>query len=291
MLSDPLVSIGLPVRNGAQRLDKVIGSVLAQDHAHLQLVISDNASTDDTEEYCRALAESDDRVVYHRQAENIGVLNNFMATARLAQGTYFRWVSDDDWIEPVCVSRSLPPFAEDPGLVLVTSQIAYTGPDGVTETGVYDGTGLRSDDPVERFTEMLRMLNESHLVIDPLYGLFRRHTLLSIRRRNMLREDEIFATKLALAGRWAHVPEVLGHRNWKHESPSILARRLGVPTWQAHFATTLQAREMLRWLREAELTPEQRRAARAAVHRMYVRRQRRTATHKSRKLLRLALGR
>jgi hypothetical protein len=107
----------------------------------------------------------------------------------------------------------------------------------------------------------------------------------------MLREDEVFATKLALAGPWGHVPEVLGHRDWKHESPSILAQRLGVPAWQARFATTLQCREMLGWLREAELTAEQRRHARAAVYRMYLRRQRRTATHRSRKLVRLALGR
>jgi glycosyltransferase involved in cell wall biosynthesis len=291
MTSDQLVSIGLPVRNGAERLGRVIDSVLAQDHERIQLVISDNASTDDTEKYCRTLAASDSRIMYHRQPENIGILGNFMATARLAEGTFFRWISDDDRIEPACVSQSLRAFAEDERLVLVTTKIAYTGPDGVPQTGDYEGTGFLSDDPVERFTEMLRMLNESHLQIDPLYGLFRRSTLVSLRRRNMLREDEVFATKLALAGPWGHVPQVLGHRNWKHESPSILARRLDVPTWQARFATTLQCREMLGWLREAELTAEQRRHARTAVYRMYLRRQRRTATHRSRKLVRLALGR
>jgi glycosyltransferase involved in cell wall biosynthesis len=291
MVSGSLVSVGLPTRNGAGRLERVIGSVLAQDHENIQLVICDNASTDDTEEYCRALAGSDSRVVYHRQPENVGILNNFMAAARLAEGTFFRWVSDDDWIEPTCVSRSLEAFADDERLLLVTSQIAYTGPDGMTQTGTYEGTGLRSSDPVVRLKEMLRMLNESHLLIDPLYGLFRRAPMVAIRRRNMLREDEVFATKLALAGPWGHVPEVLGHRNWKTESPAILARRLGVPSWQAHVSSTLQCREILGWLAEAGLTAEQRREARAAVYRMYVRREKRTVSRRSRKLVRLALRR
>lgn len=291
MPSDSLVSIGLPVRNGAGRLERAVRSVLAQDHQNLELVICDNASTDKTEEVCRALADSDPRVRYHRQPRNVGVLGNFETAARIAEGTFFRWISDDDWLEPAAVSAALRAFEQDERLILVTTKIAYTDPDGVTRTGDYDGTALRSGDPVERFTEMLRMLNESHLMIDPLYGLFRRAPMVAIRRRNMLREDEVFATKLALAGPWGHVPELLGHRNWKHENIRVLARRLDVPAWQAHVATTLQCREMLGWLGEIELTSEQRSRARAAVYRMYARRQRRTAAHRSRKLVRIATGR
>lgn len=286
-----LVSVGLPVRNGAERIKRVVESVLAQDHEQLQLVISDNASTDGTEDLCRDLVKADSRIKYHRNPEDVGLFNNFVQTMRLAEGEFFRWVSDDDSLEPTCVSRSLQAFGEDDRLILVTAQISYTGDDGVTQTAAYEGTRLRSDDPVERFTEMLRMLNESHLLIDPLYGLFRRAPVAAIARRNMLREDEVFATKLALAGPWGHVPEVLAHRNWKHESPSVLARRLDVPDWQARFATTLQCREMLRWLRDVEpapgLTDEQRRRARAAVLGMWLRRQQRVATRRSRKLVQL----
>ncbi|MDP9863414.1 MULTISPECIES: glycosyltransferase family 2 protein [Streptosporangium] len=288
--SDTLVSIGLPVRNGAERLDGVVRSVLAQDHTDIELVICDNASTDGTEEFCRELARSDDRVVYHRQPHNVGLLNNFVHAGRIARGTFFRWVGDDDRLDPACVSRSLSAFAQDERLILVTTQVAYTDPDGTTSTGVYDGGGLLSDDPAERFAEMLRMLNESHLLIDPLYGLMRRASVVGIPRRNMLREDEVFAAKLALAGPWGHVPEVLAHRNWKHERIGVVGRRLGVPAWQARFSSTLQYREILRWLGEAPLTEEQRRRAYAAAHRMYARRQWRTVSHRSRKLVRLGTG-
>jgi glycosyltransferase involved in cell wall biosynthesis len=289
--SDTLVSIGLPVRNAGERLPDVVRSVLTQDHERLELVISDNASTDATEEVCRDLAKSDDRIAYHRQPENIGLLNNFMQTITLAQGSLFRWIGDDDRLEPAYVTRCLEVFAADPRLILVTTQLAYEGPDGQIETGVYDGKGLGSDDPVDRLVEMLRLLNESRLLIDPLYGLVRRAPVAAIPRRNMLREDEVFATKLALAGPWGHLPEVLAHRSWKHERIGNVARRLGVPAWQSHFSTTLQCREILRAVRAADLAGGQRRRARVAVGRMYLRRQRRTVAHRGRKLVRMATGR
>jgi glycosyltransferase involved in cell wall biosynthesis len=292
MLSDDtLVSIGLPVRNAGTLVADVARSVLAQDHEHLELVISDNASTDETEDVCRDLARSDSRIVYHRQPENIGLLNNFIHTIRLANGTFFRWIGDDDRLEPNFASRCLCEFAEDSRLILVTTQLMYTGPDGTTETAVYEGQGLGSDDPVDRLNEMLRLLNQSHLLIDPLYSLMRRAPVAAIPRRNMLREDEVFAAKLALAGPWSHVPEILAHRSWHHDRIGNVARRLGVPAWQSHFSNALQWREIMRWLRDTDLTEEQRRRARVGLYRMYLDRQRRTVAHRSRKLLRMAMVR
>jgi glycosyltransferase involved in cell wall biosynthesis len=286
--ANTLVSVGLPIRNGAERIERVVNSVLSQDHENLELVICDNASTDDTAEMCRDLAAKDSRIVCHRHPVNVGVLNNFLSTQRLASGTFFRWVSDDDWLDPRYVSSSLNRFAADDRLLLVTTQIGYTGADGVTRTAQYDGTALGSDDPVTRFTEMLRLLNESYLLIDPLYGLYRREPVMAIDRRNMLREDQVFATKLALAGPWGHVPEVLARRHWKDNRPSALAHNLDVPRWRVYFRTMLQCREMLRWLDGCDLDQEQRGTARLAVARMYMRRQKLVATRPGRKLLRIA---
>jgi glycosyltransferase involved in cell wall biosynthesis len=286
--ANTLVSVGLPVRNGAARIETVVKSVLGQDHENLELVICDNASTDDTEELCRDLAAQDSRIVYHRHPVNAGLFNNNVSAMRLATGMFFRWVGDDDWLAPCYLSRGLDAFATDDRLILVTSQLAYTGPDGLTRTEAYDGTTLGSDDPVTRFIEMLQLLNESYLLIDPLYGLFRREALMRIGRRNMMHEDQVLATKLALAGPWGHVPEVLGWRNWKNERYSILARKLDVPSWQAHFATVLQCREMLRWLDSCDLNERQRSKARVAVARFFMRRQRIVVTRRGRKLMRIS---
>ncbi len=289
--SDTLVSIGLPVRNAGSRVADVVRSVLAQDYENLELVITDNASADETEDVCRELARSDSRIAYHRQAQNIGLLNNFGYAIGAAKGTYFRWIGDDDRLEPGFVSRCLRSFEEDPRLILVTTGIAYTGPEGAAQTADYRGTALGSDDPVERLAEMLRLLTTSYLVMDPLYGMMRREPVAAIPRRNMLREDEVFATKLALAGPWHHVPEVLAHRVWKEERIGTVGKRLGVPAWQSRFSNTLAYREILRWLGQVELTDEQRRRARAAVYSMYLTRQWRVVKRRSRKLVGMATPR
>ncbi|MGW0023021.1 glycosyltransferase family 2 protein [Rhodococcus sp. NPDC003383] len=286
--ADTLVSVGLPVRNGADRIQNVVESVLGQDHENLELVIGDNASTDGTEELCRDLAAQDKRIVYHRNPVNTGLLNNFVGVMRLSRGTFFRWVGDDDWLAPTNVSRSLEAFAADERSILVTTQLEYAASDGSVQTAEFRGDSLASEDPVTRFAEMLRLLNESHLLIDPLYGLFRRAVVAEIDRRNMMREDEVFATKLALAGPWGHVPEVLGRRHWEAESVSALVRKLDLPPWHAWFVTTLQCREILHWLVGCDLSPAERRRAQLEVARMYARRQKIIVARRGRRLARMA---
>lgn len=289
---EPLVSIGLPVRNAGNRVAGVVRSVLAQTHGNLELVISDNESTDDTEAVCRELAAADDRVKYHRQATNVGLLNNFVFVVGAATGDYFRWIGDDDRLEPEFTARCLRAFAEDPRLVLVTTAISYTGPDGQVATEPYESTAMRSDDPAVRFAELMRLLNASHLMIDPLYGMMRRSTVAALPRRNMLHEDEVFAAKLALAGPWGHVPEVLAHRHWKDDSVADLGRLLDVPRWQWRMRNALQARETVNWVNsQSGLTDDQRRRAVAAVRQMYVARQWKLVRRRSRKLVRLATAR
>jgi glycosyltransferase involved in cell wall biosynthesis len=289
--SDVLVSVGLPVRNGADRIAKVVRSVLTQDHDRIELVICDNASSDDTEDVCRDLLGTDSRIVYRRQQHNVGLLNNFISAIQIARGTYFRWIGDDDWLAPDFVSRTLECFAEDERRLMVTTGVAYTSASGVAESDhSYGGERMASLDPVERLTEIMRLLNESYLLIDPLYAMFRREPVVAIPRRNMLREDEVFAAKLALAGPWGHVPMILAGRNTKVERTAELARRLGVPGWQAHFATTLECREILNWISHCQLTDDQKRQIRSSVLRMYLRRQGKICVRRGRKLGPMALS-
>ncbi|MGH3694117.1 MAG: glycosyltransferase family 2 protein [Pseudonocardiaceae bacterium] len=279
-----LVSLGLPVRNGETRIAQVVASVLAQDHDNIELVISDNASDDGTEEICRSLARSDRRVSYHRQAENIGLNRNFAAVVGLSTGEYFRWVSDDDWLAPSYVSRCLVAFTEDPRFVRVTTQMSYELGDGTVGSARYQGDGLRSDDPIDRFAEMLRLQNESYLLLDPVYGLNRRELVATMKRPDLFREDEVFAARTALAGPWGHIPEVLAGRSWFFQPLPRMAARLDLPAWQAKAATALQCRALLAALHEFELTPAQRRRGRLAVGRFYLRRWRRWAQRGGRKL-------
>ncbi|HEY3485264.1 MAG TPA: glycosyltransferase family A protein [Ilumatobacteraceae bacterium] len=281
------MTIGLPVYNGEATVGAAIRSVLDQQYERLELIISDNASQDGTEEICREIARSDARVNYHRQPENMGLLNNYCYVLAHAGGEYFKWLGDDDVLHPSFIARCAAALDAEPSLLLVTTQQSYLLDDGSTETRPYGGVALRSDQPIERFEEALRLLNESRLLHDPLYALMRRTRVVPIRRTNVLCEDEIFAAKLALAGPLGHLAEVLSCRRSRPDVRlSALARRLDVPAWNAKMATTLQCRELFRAIAEAELTPSERRHARRAIARFYLRRQTGTAMHRSRKLAR-----
>lgn len=282
---DPLVSIALPVRNGERHLGDAVRSVLDQDYEHLELIISDNASDDGTEEICRGFARSDARIRYHRQPHDIGLVPNFNAALHVARGPYFKWIGDDDWLTPTYVRRCVEVLDKNTSLVLVTTQQAYVRPDGAVESATYDATPVRSARPVERFAEILRLLTESHLLLDPLYGMVRRDLVIDMPRPVMVHEDQVFAARLALAGPFEHLNEVLSYRRFKPfgRLPST-ARRLGVAPWRAHVATELQCRELLVAVREADLSPRERRQAREAIARLFVRRKRVTGVHRGRRL-------
>jgi glycosyltransferase involved in cell wall biosynthesis len=265
-----LASIAHPVYNGGPGLAQVVESVLVQSHADLELVISDNASTDETQEIGRGFAAGDRRVVYQRHPTNIGLLNNYVSAAERSRGAWVRWIGDDDFLEPDYVARTLEAFAEDERRVLVTTQIAYTGTPVHTD---YDPTAMASSDPVVRLSGMLRLLTSGFAVLDPLYSMMRRD-LAVLPRRNILREDEVFAIRLALAGPWGHVPATLARRHRSEVSSAHLVELLGVPRWHRHAMDVLQCRELLDWVASSSLDAQQRRRARAEVRLMYTRRKR-----------------
>ncbi len=276
---------GLPVRNGVKTLETAIRSVLAQDHERLELVISDNASTDDTETLCRDLAATDSRIVYHRQERDIGIVRNMARTIHLAKGTSFDGSATMTGWRHADVSSCLEVFSNDSRLILVTTQINSIMPDGTIHTRPYDGTAFCSDDPIDRFYAITAYLVDG-MPVDPLYGLMRREKVVAIgsARREMICEDVVFATQLALTGPWGHVPKLLAHRHRRGGRPSVLARRLGVPVWQAYMPFYLQCRETLHCIQNGEFTPLQRRRARVAVARMYMRLHYDKLTHRLGKL-------
>src|SRR5262245_40675573 len=92
----PPVSLGLPVYNGGSMLVQAIESTLAQTYGDFELVISDNASTDDTQDVVRDYAARDSRIRYFRQSSNIGSGNNWSFVARQSRGVWLKWVSAND---------------------------------------------------------------------------------------------------------------------------------------------------------------------------------------------------
>jgi len=103
----PLVSIGMPIYNGEEYVRDALDSLLAQTHNNFELIISDNGSTDKTEQICRWYAARDSRIRYVRQAVNRGAVANFQFVLDEASGQFFMWAAYDDLWGPHFISDAL----------------------------------------------------------------------------------------------------------------------------------------------------------------------------------------
>lgn len=98
-MTEPEVTIAIPVYNGQALLRTALDSVLSQDFAGFEVLIGDNASTDGTQEIARQYAERDPRVRYVRHDTNVGGWNNFFYLLDNARGRFFSWLAHDDFYE------------------------------------------------------------------------------------------------------------------------------------------------------------------------------------------------
>jgi glycosyltransferase involved in cell wall biosynthesis len=121
----PLVSIGIPTYNGGDRIAKALDSIQQQGYSKIEILISDNASADNTEEVVRGYMARDSRIRYFRQEENLGVVPNFEFILQKASGKYFFWISDDDELIPGVLERYVEFLESHPSYSLVSGKINY----------------------------------------------------------------------------------------------------------------------------------------------------------------------
>jgi glycosyltransferase involved in cell wall biosynthesis len=94
----PLVSIGMPTFNRADGyLKEAIQCAVNQTYPNLEIIISDNCSTDNTAGLVDSF--SDPRIQYHQQSSNIGALNNYNYCLKQSKGDYFLMLHSDDTID------------------------------------------------------------------------------------------------------------------------------------------------------------------------------------------------
>jgi glycosyltransferase involved in cell wall biosynthesis len=156
------VSIGLPVYNGAGHLSASLDSLLAQEYADFELIISDNASTDATEQICRDYARMDKRIKFFKNPTNIGAANNFNRVFSLSVGRYFMWAAHDDLWRSSYLRSCLDELKRHSEVVLCASDISFIDEDGIAVDPVeyhggrynkVDTRGLGSRQRVKVLTE------------------------------------------------------------------------------------------------------------------------------------------
>jgi len=200
------VSIALPIYNGENYLEETLESLLAQTYSDFELIISDNASTDRTEEICRSLAEKDDRVRYYRNESNVGASENHNMVIPLAKGEYFKWAAHDDLCAPSFLERCVEVLDNDSSIALTYPRTKAIDVDGVV-TREYDAKPrFNSELPRERFHECI-CVPQPQVAI---FGLFRKSALEKTRMLGPYSSsDRVLLGEVALHGRVYEIPEFL----------------------------------------------------------------------------------
>jgi hypothetical protein len=128
---EPLVTVSIPVYNRPELLAETLDSVLAQTYEELEILVVDNASTDDTVAVAMSYAEKDSRVAVHQNTHNIGSLDNYRRCMELARGEYMKLLCSDDLLAPRAIARLVDAISAEEGLVLATSSRTLIDGDGV----------------------------------------------------------------------------------------------------------------------------------------------------------------
>jgi glycosyltransferase involved in cell wall biosynthesis len=205
---NPSVSVCLPVYNGERYVAEAIQSVLGQTFSDLELVISDNASTDRTGVLCREVAAGDSRVRYFCEESNRGLAWNFNRACELATGRYLVWIGHDDVMAPDYISRCVEELEKHSDVLLCFSNSHYIDGDGnVVQRVDLENTGAAAT-ASERFQ---RILFDPRC--DPICGVIKVEFLRQTRLHpGYADSDRVLLAELGFRGHFRKIDEYLFSR-------------------------------------------------------------------------------
>jgi len=226
----PLVSIGMIVYNDASYLKEALDSLINQTFHNLEIIISDDCSTDDSPKICEEYSRKDDRIKYTRNEENIGEITNINKVANLAQGKYFMWASGHDKWDSSYIEKCVNKLEENP-----KASVCFTFRKYINESGNEQKIGKIKLDTSNN-SQFMGFLKAIWFLCDHvMYGVVRRDALKKTRKYIcVLSPDHVLRTELALQGKIIQITEPLFYfRQHRIESyEEVIKRRLS--NWSKH---------------------------------------------------------
>lgn len=228
-MSEPLVSIVSPTYNHEKFLRTCIDSVLTQSYSRWELLVMDDESTDGTEAIARTF--SDERIRYHRQPHRgiHGLADTYNDALGLAHGELIAILEGDDFWPPDKLTTLVPSF-NHPDVVLAYGLARIVRSDGTpTAETVPSRRTLRTLSPAQLHNDPVGSAVRPMLIPDP--GVFTYPCTLLIRRAALEALDGFLSVAdrhavdwatclhLAMAGRFAFVPEIMGF--WRRHAASV----------------------------------------------------------------------
>ena len=201
-----LVSIGIPVFNGEKSIGKALSSLINQDYENIEIIISDNASTDKTFDICKKFILKDSRIKYSRLPRNIGGVLNFNRTFKLSSGKYFLWAAHDDTRGKSFISKCLFKMEKNLDIVLCHSY---------TNIFIENNKGFLCTANLDSFRGISGMIPQYKKTLQDfpsvaVYGLIRSSAMRKTQLMgNFLGGDSVFINELSLHGKFDQVPSLL----------------------------------------------------------------------------------
>lgn len=213
----PRVSVGIPVYNCERFVARSIEAILGQSFTDFELVISDNASTDATEQICREYATRDARIRYLRHATNMGGPANFRHVFAVGEGEFQKWTTADDYWAPSFLDKAVKVLDEYPDVALCYSKTRFIDAAGNVLGDYDDNLHLVEDSPRDRFLRLMRDIGLCHADL----GLIRRSAMQKTRLMTNERHCDVhFVAELALYGKFWLLTEPLFYRRLHSQSSS-----------------------------------------------------------------------
>jgi len=182
------VTVGMPVKDGGEGFERQLQAILGQTARDIEVVVSDNGSSDATAAVIAAAVEADPRVRALRQEPPVGVWDNFRAVLAEARTPYFMWAAADDLVNAEYVERTAAVLDARPDVVLAIADTELVAADGTRKPS----PGSFALEGTER--ENVAALLEAPIDNSRVYGLFRREALV-----RAIPDEEFFAMDWAIA--------------------------------------------------------------------------------------------
>ncbi|UUX91668.1 glycosyltransferase family 2 protein [Methanoplanus endosymbiosus] len=136
MSESPLVSICIPTFNRAGMVGKAIESALSQTYQNIEVIVVDNASTDNIEEFVASFDDS--RLKFVKNEENLGLFGNFNRCIDLYNGSFLHILHSDDYIDKDFTEKCVCFFKEHPDVWLTSTSSCIIGDDNIKENQYSD---------------------------------------------------------------------------------------------------------------------------------------------------------
>ncbi len=213
------ITIGMPAYNAEKTIADAIESVLNQTYGDLKLLISDNASSDGTEEICRRYEQKDKRVTYVRHEENLGATENYNFVCRASDSEYFKWQSSNDFCTADTIERCIEVLDSSPDTVLCYPQTRLFSVSQDDGKDYQDPQGTDVDSPVDRFFNVIDRMGLNNVM----NGVARSDQLKSTPLiRPFYYADRNMIAELALHGKISLVEGCYFYRRMDNESAIIM---------------------------------------------------------------------